>query len=290
MKIGLLGTGLMGAPMALRLQACGHEVAVYNRTAEKLQPLIDQGLTAQDTPADLLQACEATIFMVSDAGAIAALLSDPDTAAALRDRTLIQMGTIAPNESRDIASKVEQASGAYLESPVLGSIPQAKDGSLILMVGSTPEQFRQWQPVLQCFGEQVILLGPVGSGAAVKLAMNQLIGSLTAAFSLSLGLVQREHIDLDAFMDIVRHSALYAPTFDKKLDRMVNRNFENPNFPTKHLLKDMQLFSQAATTAGLSPELTDTVAALVERAIAQGLADKDYSALYSAVNPSGEAD
>jgi 3-hydroxyisobutyrate dehydrogenase len=86
-------------------------------------------------------------------------------------------------------------------------------------------------------------------------------------------------------MEIVRNSALYAPTFDKKLDRMRDRNFANPNFPTKHLLKDMRLFSQAAEAAGLSPTLTDCVAQVAEAAIAQGLADQDYSALYAAVNP-----
>lgn len=289
LKIGILGTGLMGAPMAMRLQASGYEVAAYNRTARKLEPLADQGITAKSDPADLIADCDCTLLMVSDAAAIAGTLFTPTTQAALAQRTLIQMGTIAPAESRDIAAQVVAAGGQYLEAPVLGSIPQVKDGTLIVMVGSTPEQFQQWQPVLQTLGKQILHLGPIGAGAAVKLAMNQLIGSLTTAFSLSLALVQREAIDTDAFMEIVRNSALYAPTFDKKLERMLNRNFEQPNFPTKHLLKDMKLFSQAAATAGLSPTLSDSVATIVAAAIDQGLADKDYSALYSAVNPDSEA-
>lgn len=288
-KIGILGTGLMGAPMALRLQSSGYEVAAYNRTASKLEALTTQGISAKSDPTELIADCDCTLLMMSDATAIAATLFTPTTQAALTQRTLIQMGTIAPAESRTIQAKVDEAGGQYLEAPVLGSIPQVKDGTLIIMVGSTPEQFQQWQPVWQCLGEQVIHLGPVGAGAAVKLAMNQLIGSLTTAFSLSLALVHREHIDTDAFMDIVRNSALYAPTFDKKLERMLTRNFEQPNFPTKHLLKDMKLFSQAAETAGLSPTLSDSVVTIVAEAIAQGLADKDYSALYNAVNPSSDA-
>lgn len=284
-KIGLLGTGLMGFPMTLRLKECGHTVFAYNRTQAKLQPLAEDGIEIKATPADLLADADVVILMLSDAAAIAANLFTPETQGALANLTIIQMGTIAPDQSRDIATRVEQAGGTYLEAPVLGSIPQVKTGRLIVMVGSTPEQFQQWQPVLQCFGEQVMHIGPVGAGAAVKLAMNQLIGSLTAAFSLSLSLVQREHIEVEAFMEIVRNSALYAPTFDKKLDRMLNRNFDNPNFPTKHLLKDMKLFSHAAETAGLSPVLTEGVATMVEKAIAQGLADQDYSALYEAVNP-----
>ena len=274
--------------MALRLRECGHQVIAYNRTAAKLQPLVEQDIDTAATPAEVLQACDCTLLMVSDAKAIATILFTPPTQAALANATLIQMGTIAPDETRQLSAQVEQAGGKYLEAPVLGSIPQVKTGTLIVMVGSTTAQFQQWQPILHCLGEPVLHLGPVGSGAAVKLAMNQLIGSLTAAFSLSLALVQREGIDVEAFMEIVRNSALYAPTFDKKLDRMLSRNFANPNFPTKHLLKDMRLFSQAAETAGLSPSLSASVAKVVEQAIAQGLADQDYSALYEAVNPKGE--
>ncbi|RZM77396.1 NAD(P)-dependent oxidoreductase [Leptolyngbya iicbica] len=285
MKIGMIGTGLMGAPMALTLQQGGHTVVAYNRSADKLQPLAAQGIPTASTPAAVLAAGDCTILMLADAAAIAATLFTPETQAALSNHTIIQMGTIAPDQSRDLQAQLQAAQGHYLEAPVLGSLPQARDGSLILMVGSTPDEFTQWQPVFQTLGEQVLHIGPVGTGAAVKLAMNQLIGSLTTAFALSLALVQREQIPVETFMEIVRNSALYAPTFDKKLSRMCDRNFSNPNFPTKHLLKDMRLFAQAAEAAGLEPALADTVATVVQQAIAQGLADADYSALYAAVNP-----
>ncbi len=288
-KIGILGTGLMGAPMALQLQTCGHAIAVHNRTASKVTPLAEQGIETQASPAALMTACDVTLLMLSDAAAITATLFTPETAGAIAGNTLIQMGTIAPTESRQLEQRVMQAGGQYLEAPVLGSIPQVKSGTLIVMVGSTPEQFQQWAPVLQGLGKQVMHIGPVGTGAAVKLAMNQLIGSLTTAFALSLALVERENIDVETFMDIVRNSALYAPTFDKKLDRMLQRNFGEPNFPTKHLLKDMKLFAQAAQTAGLQPTLANSVADVVAAAIAQGLADTDYSALYAAVNPAPES-
>ena len=290
MKVGILGTGLMGAPMALRAKECGHQVVVYNRSTDKLQPLLAQGIEAKANPADVISVCDCTILMLSDAAVIAATVFSSPLPSALKGRTIIQMGTIAPDQSRDLLTQVAVAGGNYLEAPVLGSIPQVKDGSLIVMVGSTSAQFEQWQPLLACFGQQVIHAGAVGTGAGVKLAMNQLIGSLTSAFSLSLALVQRENIDVDTFMEIVRNSALYAPTFDKKLSRMCDRNFDNPNFPTKHLLKDMRLFSQAAENAGLSSEFTNCVVHIAEMAIAQGLADQDYSALYAAVNPETSSD
>lgn len=284
MKVGILGTGLMGGPMAVTLKNCGHEVVAYNRSSEKLHPLKQHGVNLADSPRGVLEASDCTILMLTNAEAIAATLFSPESQAALSQTTVIQMGTISPDQSRQVMARIQEAGGDYLEAPVLGSIPQVKDGSLIIMVGSTQAQFDQWKPLLECLGNQVMHLGAVGTGAAVKLAMNQLIGSLTNAFSLSLALVEREGIDVERFMEIVRGSALYAPTFDKKLSRMRDRNFENPNFPTKHLLKDMTLFAEAARSAGLRPDLAEAVSQLVQQAMEQGLAEKDYSALYAAVN------
>ncbi len=283
MQVTILGTGLMGAPMALRLRQAGFEVTAWNRSAEKLVPLQNAGIQTVATAADAISSSPITITMLSDAAAIrAAVLAEPS---ALADRTILQMGTIAPNESRELLADIRSAGGDYLEAPVLGSIPQVKTGELIVMVGATPEQVAQWLPVLKCFGPNPQLMGPVGTAAATKLAMNQLIGTLTAAFSMSLGLAQREGLNIEAFMGIVRDSALYAPTFDKKLTRMCDRNFTQPNFPTKHLLKDMDLFVQAAQGQGIDATVAAGVSEVVGKAIAMGLADADYSAVYNAINP-----
>ncbi len=282
MKVAILGTGLMGGPMALQLQQGGFEVTAWNRSPDKLMPLQAAGIETVATAARAIAAAPITITMLSDATTTkSTVLSEPQV---LAGKTILQMGTIAPAESRDIQSAVMSAGGDYLESPVLGSIPQVKAKTLILMVGATAEQFEQWRAVLECFGPQPMLMGPVGTAAATKLAMNQLIGSLTAAFSMSLALVQKEGLDLEKFMTIVRDSALYAPTFDKKLDRMCDRNFANPNFPTKHLLKDMNLFVQAAENQGIDAGVAASVAQVTQQAIDQGLADQDYSAIYNAIN------
>lgn len=281
--VAFLGTGLMGAPMALRLHHQGYRVIAWNRSPEKLPPLVAAGVATADTPAAALVDATLIVLMLSDAGAIRETLLTPPALSGLAGRTVLQMGTIAPQESQAVAQAVAAAGGSYLEAPVLGSIPQAKSGELILMVGATPEQLDRWRPLLECFGPEPQLMGPVGAGSGVKLAMNQLIGTLTAAFSMSLGLVQQQGIDVEKFMGIVRQSALYAPTFDKKLQRMCDRNFDNPNFPTKHLLKDMRLFIQA--TAGLDARVAQAVAELAEGAVADGLADQDYSAIFAAVQP-----
>lgn len=283
LKVGLLGTGLMGQPMALQLQKCGFDVVAWNRSPEKLALLQQAGIEIASQPEDAIAATDITITMLSDAAAInAAVLANP---AALSGKTILQMGTIAPAESRDLQAQIVAAGGDYLESPVLGSIPQVKAGSLILMVGASAKQFEQWLPILKCFGPEPELMGEVGTAAATKLAMNQLIGSLTAAFSMSLALAKKEGLNLEKFMTIVRESALYAPTFDKKLARMCDRNFANPNFPTKHLLKDMNLFVQAAENQSIDATVAAGVSQIAQKAIDQGLANEDYSAIYNAVHP-----
>lgn len=275
--------GLMGAPMALQLQKSDFDVIAWNRSAEKLEPLAKAGVTTTDSAQSVIAQADITLTMLSDAAAVeSVVLANPQ---ALAEKTILQMGTIAPGESRKIQSKVEAAGGQYFEAPVLGSIPQVKTSTLIVMVGATPEQFEKWSPLLVCFGPEPQLMGLVGAAAATKLAMNQLIGSLTAAFSMSLGLAQKEGLEIEQFMNIVRDSALYAPTFDKKLARMSDRNFADPNFPTKHLLKDMNLFVRAAREQGIDATVAAGVSQMAAKAIHQGLADDDYSAIFNAVNP-----
>ncbi|WP_347404150.1 NAD(P)-dependent oxidoreductase [Nodosilinea sp. P-1105] len=290
-KIGVIGTGLMGAPMALRLMSAGYQVWVYNRTQPRLKPLELAGAKVCQTPDELLQAVDAVILMVTDAAAIRSLLPSPPGEATdpasqrspLNNLTVIQMGTIAPAESQALHQQLADLGASYLEAPVLGSIPEAKTGKLIVMVGADAEQYQRWQPLLECFGSTLYHVGPVGTAAALKLAMNQLIGSLTAAFAQSLSLIQAAGIDVETFMAVVRQSALYAPTFDKKLKRMQSGNFADPNFPTKHLLKDMGLFTEAAQAADLNTLPAESVRQLVAEAVQAGFSEDDYSSIVAMV-------
>jgi len=293
MNVGFIGTGLMGLPMAQRVLDAGLPLAVYNRTPEKLEALREAEKTSADSlklniassPESVINASDCIMLMLTNAQAIREVLLSEHSYNELKGKTVIQMGTIAPSESRTIQDEVVAAGGDYLEAPVLGSISEAKAGKLIVMVGSTPEQFEKWVSVLKCFGPDPLLIGPVGSAAAIKLALNQLIGSLTAAFATSLGFVKQQEADVDLFMQILRESALYAPTFDKKLQRMLDRNYSNPNFPTKHLLKDMNLFLKEADSLKVSTSLVSAVSTILGRALELGLADEDYSALFSAIVP-----
>lgn len=285
MNVGFLGTGLMGKPLAQRLLSAKIPVIAYNRTVSKLEELKAAGAQVVEDPESAITNSDCIILMLTNASAIEKLLLSDSAKTQLKGRTIIQMGTISPQESQEIEKQVIAAGGEYLEAPVLGSIPEAEAGKLIVMVGATPEQFAKWSNLLQNFGSEPRLMGSVGTAAAVKLALNQLIASLTTAFALSLSLVQKQGVEVETFMELLRQSALYAPTFDKKLKRMLERDFTNPNFPTKHLLKDTNLFLNEAQSNNLNTYSLEGVRQILEIAQEMGLADADYSALFNAVNP-----
>ena len=163
---------------------------------------------------------------------------------------------------------------------------KARAGNLLVMVGGSRVQFDRWSGLLQCFGPNPVLIGDVGKASALKLAMNQLIASLTAGFALSLAFVQKHEIEVDLFMNILRESALYAPTFDKKLERMLNRDYTRPNFPGKHLAKDLRLFHAEADAVHLDLSVIEGLDRILALTFKKGFAESDYSALYEAVNPS----
>ncbi|MCP4897652.1 MAG: NAD(P)-dependent oxidoreductase [bacterium] len=290
MTIGFIGTGLMGNPMALRLLNAGIDLAVYNRTTKRTQNLELSGAQVCKNSDECVATCDAIVVMVSDYEAIEVTVLNKTARQHLVNTTVIQMSTIGPQKSRDSANKIAAAGGHYLEAPVLGSIPQATDGSLIVMAGGEEELYQRWRGLLSHFGPEPQLVGPVGSAAALKLCLNQLIASLTGAFALSLGAAIREDVPVDTFMTILRNSALYAPTFDKKVEGMLADRYTPANFPAKHLLKDVRLFLNMAEEDNLDAQALQGTEAILQRALQMGLADSDYSALAKAVWNDGEAE
>ncbi len=283
MNVAVIGLGLMGIPVALRLAERDYHVVAWNRGEEKRKKAEDQGVDVIASLARVIDESDCLLLTLSDYSAIIDTLLSQDISRLLSGKTVVQMGTIAPEESRSLERRLAEHGVRYLEAPVLGSIPEARAGTLIIMAGGADDLFQQVLPLLTSLGPEPALVGGVGQGAALKLAMNQLIASLTTGFSLSLGLVRSEGLDVERFMALLRTSALYAPTFDKKLGKMLDHDYANPNFPLKHLLKDVALFNRVAGQVGIDSRTT----AAIEGMLAEGvdeLGEADYSALYELVN------
>ena len=285
MTITLLGTGLLGRAIAGRLQSVGHTVTVYNRTTTKALPLQACGITVVTRPEQGIAQADCVVLMLADAAAIRAVLLTPASLAVLRGKTVIQMGTIAQEESLALQTEIEKAGGSYCEAPILGSLAEAQAGTFLLMVGGTEEQFVEWGPLFRSLSREPRLIGPAGKAASLKLALNQLIAAEISAFALSLGMVQRAGVPIDIFMAILKASALFAQAFEKKLPRLLTRDYQQPNFSTRHLLKDVELFLREASGYALTTSSLEGIRPVLERTIAQGLGDSDYSAIFEVVNP-----
>jgi len=284
MKIAFLGTGLMGEPMAFRLLKANYSLHVFNRTISKTERLKKHQAKVFTSPEEALKEPSVIITMLTDYNAIAEVLFKNKNN--FKGKTLIQMSTISPHESLLLKERFENAGGVYIEAPVLGSTQQAEAGELIVMVGCDSENFSQIKKILKNFGSTVLHVGEPGKASALKLALNQLIPSLLSAFGMSLAYVLTKGIDVNIFMEILRKSALYAPTFDKKLPNMLKRDFDKANFPLKHMLKDVNLIYQEFQNSSINTEIVESVRKILINSMDANLSDKDYSALYNIIHPS----
>ncbi len=283
MKLGLIGTGLMGKPIAQKLIEAKYELNVYNRTKSKTDELAKLGAKAYSNVLDFAKNTDTIILMLSNYNAIDEVLFDSNIGN-FENKTIIQMSTIAPIESIELNSRITRLRGEYFEAPVLGSIPQIISGELIVLVGSTEKQFSKWENMFKAFSKRILHIGEIGQAAAIKLALNQLIISETVAFSMSLGFVRENNLNVNTFMEILRSSALYAPTFDKKLPNYLNRNFDDPNFPVKHLLKDLDLMLNSFAEKEINTDSLKSIRKILVDSLQKGNADKDYSALYNSIH------
>ncbi len=290
--IGIIGIGLMGHAFVERFLSQGFTVRIFNRSQNNIKDLAENGVIVCATTEELISLSSTIILMVSDADAINKLLpldklggNPGDKQVDLQGKTILQMATISPRQSKETGEAIASSGGHYLEAPVLGSIPEAKTGTLIIMAGGSKDVFEEALPALQVLGSSPRYIGETGSAAALKLAMNQLIASLTAGFSLSLSYAIKNGVDTDVFMDTVRESALYAKTYDKKLQKYLDRDFGTANFSTRHLLKDIRLFIDDAKAAGLNTDALEGIERITNLAVANGMDLMDYSSIYQVICP-----
>lgn len=283
MNIGFVGTGILGFPMAERLIKAGYNLIAYNRTIKKALPLTDIGAKVTDKIETAVQTADTIILMLADFTAIKDVLFQKHLQIMLKGKCVIQMGTISPEQSIELQDQINLFDCEYFEAPVLGSINEVKNQKLIIMFGSTKAQYKNYKNLLSTFGSKLLHIGEVGKAAALKLALNQLIASLTAAFSTSLAYIQKAGIDPDVFMDIVRGSAIYAPTYDKKLVKMLKQDFKQANFPVQHLLKDVELMKNEAESSNIESALLEALVQIIRNTLNKGYKDQDYSAIFMGI-------
>jgi 3-hydroxyisobutyrate dehydrogenase-like beta-hydroxyacid dehydrogenase len=280
-KIAFLGLGQMGAPMAARLLHAGHHVTVWDRTAERVAPLVQQGATVSASPAAAAAGVDVAITMLATLQALEDVLFGPDgLAQALSPgQLLIEMSTIGPRAFRSIASRLREGVAA-LDAPVVGSIPQATEGGLHIFVGASDRDFEQVRPLLESLGD-VRHVGEPGAGAAMKLVVNLTLGASIVAFGEALALANSLGLGRDAVLDVLADSPIGSSVRAKRGNVQTHRY--PPSFKLRHAVKDLHLIEEAAESVGLDLKGAHAAGQWLDEAMKQGAADLDYSAVLATI-------
>lgn len=282
LRVGFVGLGTMGTPMATNIAKAGFSLIVWNRTASKVEPLLRLGAKAGKSPAHVAAEVDVVITMVSrpqDVEEVA--LAPSGVLEGLRaGSVLIDMSTVSPATSRKLAGAVTTKQAEFLDAPVVGSKGPAIEGALVILVGGLPQTLERCKPILLAMGKQIIHAGNVGSGAALKLVTNLMLGHLMAGFSEAVILAKAAGLDPKQFLDVLEASTFRSPWYQTKGAGMLRADFR-AHFALKHMRKDLELMVALAQELGAALPVTDSVRRLFAEAETSGKGELDYSAVFA---------
>lgn len=242
-KIAFLGLGSMGGPMAARLLSSGHDLTVWNRSPQKAEPLADAGAAVATTPAGAVARADIVITMLATPDALSdVLFGEAGASAALKDQTLIEMSTVGPATIDDVREKISTGV-TLIDAPVLGSIPAATEGMLLVFVGAHPETYDGVRPLLEVFGNVRRVGGP-GAGAAMKLVVNLTLGAAMTTLGEALALARAFNLDRAEVLDVLEESPI-GNTVKGKRGRIESGHYP-ANFKLSLGEKDLRLVEEAA--------------------------------------------
>ncbi len=280
-RVGFIGLGLMGGPMAANVARRGFPLTVFNRDAKKAEPLRALGARVGATPAEAAAQSEVVITMLSDAQAVRAVALGPHgfLVEAGRDKVWIDMSTVAPAQTREMAAAASSAGWQMLDAPVAGSTGPAKEGKLGIMVGGAREVFEAQRDILGAMGSHLYYVGPPGSGALAKLCINLLVAAQMASLAEAMVLAAKGGLDLSVMAEIIRGTAVASAFVDRKLGNILEGSYPAA-FPLKHMHKDVGLIVDQAHASGTPLPLTGSAHQLFTAARARGLGEEDLSAVF----------
>ena len=280
MNIAVIGTGLMGAPMAINLVRAGHHVRIWNRSAQKMDPVVAAGASAEKTAADAVAGADVVISMLSDGPATAAVLDDPDLLARLQVGAVwIEMASVRPNEARAQAQRLGNYGVGHLDAPVSGGTKGANAGTLAIMVGGDIGVFRKVSVIFEPLG-RAVLVGPSGTGQLAKLANQAIVAITIGAVAEATLLVEAGGADPSAVRDALAGGFADSPILQLHGARMERRDFA-PGGLSRLQLKDLDNALAEAQHAKLTLPMTENVRDRFVRLCTElGGADLDHSALF----------
>jgi 3-hydroxyisobutyrate dehydrogenase len=282
--IGLIGTGIMGAPMALNLAKAGYQVIVYNRTVARAMAIDGDGISVAGSIAEVGGGASIVITMVPDTPDVQAVVNGPDGLADAMSTgsVLIDMSTISPGATKEVAERLAAKGIAMLDAPVSGGSWGAQQGTLSIMVGGEQQTFERCMPVFEAIGKSITLMGPSGMGQITKLVNQVLVAGTASAVAEALVFAAAHGADLEKTVEAIARGAAGSWQLANLGPRMVKRDFA-PGFKVKLQQKDLRLVLEAAKEAGVPLPVTEVARSHFNSIEAEGLGEEGTQAIIKAV-------
>ena len=283
MKIGFIGLGIMGSRMAANLQKGGHSVVVFNRTREKAESLLDEVVGWADSPAELASQVEVVFTMLAHPASVeeAALGQAGFLSRLAPGQMWIDCSTVNPSFSRKMAAESQAHRIRFLGAPVSGSKEMAAAAKLTFLVGGEAGDLETCRPLLACMGNKIIHCGGQGMGASLKIVMNQLLGTVMAAFAEGLVLGESLGLSRESLFEALLSGPAAAPFLSVKRGRIESGDFKHADFPLQWMQKDLQLATVSAYETGVPMPVTNVAKEIYHFASREGHSEDDFSAIYA---------
>lgn len=280
MKIGIVGLGRMGAAMSRRLKQEGFDVAGWDRDLATNEALAKGGLQIADNPKAIAAQSDAVISIITEDHGVRAIFTGPDgfLDADVTGKLFIEMSTLQPMTARELAPLVEAKGARLIDSPVLGTIPQVRDGKLFALVGGGAEDVQRARAILEKMTRGIAHMGPSGSGYAMKLAVNLGLGAYIQALSESLALGAKQGLSVDAMLDVLQEAPYASGWLKSKLGVLKGGTTEK-TLDIRTLRKDIMSAVATGALTGVPMPLTAGTLAALSAAVANGHGSGDLGEL-----------
>ena len=286
MRIGFIGLGFMGTPMARNLAAAGAVMTVHNRSRASVDELAAEGMTAAMSPKEVAESADIIITMLTDTPAVEAVMTGADGVfeGLTAGKLVIDMSTTKVPATRVFGGRADQMGADYVDAPVSGGTIGAENGTLTIMVGGSDQAFARAQPILSVLGQRITHVGPVGTGQVAKAANQVIVGSNIGAVAEALALARRAGADPARVREALSGGFADSRILEVHGQRMIDGAFE-PGAKSTIQRKDMDQALELAAQLGLEMPATSLSRDLYDKLIANGGADLDHSALIKVIDP-----
>ena len=284
MKVGFVGLGIMGRPQALNIRKAGYELAVWARRRESMQPLLDAGAVGCASPKEAAAASDVTFVMVADTPDVGQVILGPNgiIEGAKPGSVVVDMSTISPVVTREIAKELAGKNIEMLDAPVSGGDIGAINGTLSIMVGGKPGVFARVKPLFECMGKNIVHIGANGAGQVAK-ACNQIIAADTLeAVAEALTLARRNGADPARVREAMLGGFAWSKVLEVHGRRIVERDFK-PGFKARLHRKDLKIVTDTAAHLGLALPQASLVASHLNALVGMGLGDEDSAAVVKVI-------